>query len=51
VEMGTNFVVGTDPQKITNAAFAALDGSAPATLRVPPLWDGHTAGRILNALT
>jgi UDP-N-acetylglucosamine 2-epimerase (non-hydrolysing) len=51
VSLGTNKIVGTDPRRITNAAFAALDGSAPATLRVPPLWDGHTADRILNALT
>ena len=51
VEMGTNVVVGTDPQRIVNAAFAALDGAAKQTpIAVPPLWDGHTADRILNSL-
>lgn len=52
VEMGTNTIVGTSTEKITRAAFKVLDtppgkGAAP---RVPPLWDGHTADRILDAL-
>ncbi len=51
VEMGTNVVAGTDPQKITGAALAALDRSKPVNYQVPPLWDGHTAERILSALT
>jgi UDP-N-acetylglucosamine 2-epimerase (non-hydrolysing) len=55
VELGTNKIVGTDTGKITGAAFAALDSAsaapeAAATRRVPPLWDGHTAPRILDAL-
>ena len=51
VEMGTNVVAGTDPQKITGAALAALGRSKPVNYQVPPLWDGHTAERILSALT
>lgn len=50
VEMGTNTVVGTDREKITSAAFAALNGSIMKDRRVPPLWDGHSADRILDAL-
>ena len=51
VELGTNVVVGTDPKKITTTAFAVLDSPcAGDSLRVPPLWDGHTADRILNDL-
>ena len=50
VEMGTNTVAGTNPQRITEAAFAALDRSKPENYRVPPLWDGHTAERVLDAL-
>jgi UDP-N-acetylglucosamine 2-epimerase (non-hydrolysing) len=50
VEMGTNTIVGTDPQKITKAAFAAIDQGPPRSHRIPPLWDGHTADRILDSL-
>jgi UDP-N-acetylglucosamine 2-epimerase (non-hydrolysing) len=51
VELGTNTVVGTDRDKITTAAFAALNGSITSDRRVPHLWDGHTADRILGALS
>src|SRR5688500_8697559 len=50
VEQGTNTIVGTNPEKITNAAFAALNGSLTTSRQVPALWDGHTADRILDAL-
>jgi UDP-N-acetylglucosamine 2-epimerase (non-hydrolysing) len=49
VTMGTNKIVGSDPEKIVAAAFAALDQSAKSTAGIP-LWDGHTAERILAAL-
>ena len=51
VEMGTNTVVGTDPERITSRARAALHSNGNRASRVPPFWDGHTAGRILSALT
>jgi UDP-N-acetylglucosamine 2-epimerase (non-hydrolysing) len=51
VELGTNTIAGTNPANIIKAAFGALDHppdrSAP---RIPTLWDGHTADRILDAL-
>ena len=50
VEMGTNVVVGTDTARIISAATAALNGSARTSPRQPPLWDGHTSERILDAL-
>jgi UDP-N-acetylglucosamine 2-epimerase (non-hydrolysing) len=51
VEMGTNIVVGTNPERITAAAFAALDARQNHdSARVPPLWDGHAAERICEAL-
>jgi len=49
VEMGTNVIVGTDTAKIVSAATAALNGSAKKTTRQPPLWDGRTSERILDA--
>jgi UDP-N-acetylglucosamine 2-epimerase (non-hydrolysing) len=49
VEAGTNRVVGTDPDAIVAAALAALDGEErPA--RLPALWDGAAAGRIVAVL-
>lgn len=51
VEMGTNIIAGTEPANITRAAFRALDNRPnTSALCVPPLWDGHTADRILDAL-
>jgi len=51
VEMGTNTIAGTNPANITKAAFRALGKPrSSAAPRVPPLWDGHTADRILDAL-
>ncbi len=50
VELGTNVVVGTDPDKIIPAARNALNGVAKPAAQQPPLWDGHTSERILDAL-
>jgi UDP-N-acetylglucosamine 2-epimerase (non-hydrolysing) len=52
VELGTNRVVGTDEARIVSEAEAALRvvrGTEPP--RVPPLWDGRAADRVLDALT
>lgn len=49
VSLGTNKIVGTNPEKIVAEALAALQ--QPARLRVDiPLWDGKTAERIVDAL-
>ena len=50
VEMGTNVIVGTNATKIITEATAALNGSAKRAARQPPLWDGQTSERILDAL-
>ncbi len=49
VEYGTNRLVGTNPGKMLSAAREILNGRRPAG-RLPELWDGHAAGRIVEVL-
>ena len=46
-EIGTNVLVGTDPQRIVLEATSILDGSTRAG-RIPEKWDGHAAERIVE---
>jgi len=49
VTEGTNVIVGNDTAAILSAVEDALvSGGKPG--RIPDLWDGHTAGRIADAL-
>jgi UDP-N-acetylglucosamine 2-epimerase (non-hydrolysing) len=49
VTEGTNRIVGNDPEVIKREALAALEQPARAA-RVPELWDGHAAVRIVDAI-
>jgi UDP-N-acetylglucosamine 2-epimerase (non-hydrolysing) len=49
VTEGTNRLVGSDAETIKREALAALEQPTPAT-RAPDLWDGHAAGRIVDAI-
>ncbi|MBX9965132.1 MAG: UDP-N-acetylglucosamine 2-epimerase (non-hydrolyzing) [Burkholderiales bacterium] len=49
VDVGTNRVVGVDPQAIVAAAASILDGRAKVG-RIPELWDGRAAERIVQIL-
>ena len=52
IEMGTNVLVGIDPQKIRDAAAQILNlKSEVSNKKIPPLWDGETAKRICDELT
>lgn len=52
IEIGTNTLVGTDPEKIRSAANRILKGAAEnLRAKIPPLWDGRAAERICNALS
>jgi len=44
---GTNTLVGADPDRIRKAARRVLDGETTKA-RAPDLWDGQTAGRIVD---
>ena len=48
-EVGTNQVVGTDPQRIL-AAYRQATGGQWRKPQVPPLWDGQAARRIVELL-
>ena len=51
IEMGTNVLVGTETDKIKQAAFDVLDsGTSEKEIKIPPLWDGKAAGRICDEL-
>ena len=50
VEQGTNVLVGLDPQRIIEAGLTILAKPPPAG-RVPELWDGKAAARIVDILS
>jgi UDP-N-acetylglucosamine 2-epimerase (non-hydrolysing) len=51
VSMGTNRVVGRDPQQLLYAALEVLESPrVGATGMRPPLWDGRSASRIARVL-
>jgi UDP-N-acetylglucosamine 2-epimerase (non-hydrolysing) len=49
IECGTNRLVGADPTAMLAAARQALNGRRPSG-RLPQLWDGHAAERIVDIL-
>jgi len=48
-EVGTNLLVGTDPEDIRRTALSILD-SPPVRRAIPEKWDGHAGERIADAL-
>ncbi len=51
IEMGTNVLVGTEPEAIKVGAGKALGNDRNSDAKIPPLWDGKAAGRICDALS
>ena len=50
VACGTNRVVGTEPERIVEAAETILAGDVPRPARQPELWDGRASERIADIL-
>jgi UDP-N-acetylglucosamine 2-epimerase (non-hydrolysing) len=48
-ELGSNILVGTDPERIKSAAFSVLNGSVRESV-IPEKWDGQAASRIVDIL-
>jgi UDP-N-acetylglucosamine 2-epimerase (non-hydrolysing) len=51
IELGTNVLVGTDPEKIKQVALDVLSIQQKRDTKIPPLWDGHAAVRICDVLS
>jgi UDP-N-acetylglucosamine 2-epimerase (non-hydrolysing) len=49
ISHGTNLLIGTDPEKIVRSARRILGGDGKSG-RIPPLWDGKAAERIVEIL-
>jgi UDP-N-acetylglucosamine 2-epimerase (non-hydrolysing) len=49
VSMGTNHLVGRDPERMLSTAHALLPQSGRSH-RIPDLWDGHASDRIADVL-
>jgi len=49
-EVGTNQIVGQDPERIL-AAYSRVMGGGAGSGGVPPLWDGRAAERIVDVLS
>jgi UDP-N-acetylglucosamine 2-epimerase (non-hydrolysing) len=49
VSLGTNYLIGIDPEKIMKTVAAILEGKGK-TGEIPPLWDGNAGGRIVEIL-
>ena len=50
IEQGTNRLVGREPAALVTAARASLQAPRGGHHRIPPLWDGATAPRVLDEL-
>jgi UDP-N-acetylglucosamine 2-epimerase (non-hydrolysing) len=45
IELGTNLLVGTNPERIRSEAIKVLEGKGKQG-RIPDKWDGHAGERI-----
>jgi len=50
VKLGTNILVGDDPQRMVAEAFRALNGKGKESQKILEKWDGQAASRIVNCI-
>jgi UDP-N-acetylglucosamine 2-epimerase (non-hydrolysing) len=50
VEKGTNLFVSTNREQVVKKAMQVINGKARASGKIPPLWDGKAASRIVKIL-
>lgn len=49
VEMGSNYLIGTDPKQILETVAMILDGKGKK-FQIPPYWDGKAGHRIIDVI-
>ena len=50
VEQGTNLLVSTDANKVIEESLKVIDNQIKSDRRIPELWDGNAAQRIVDIL-
>ena len=50
ITMGTNYLVGTNPDRILQTALDVIAGNKKKCF-IPPLWDGQAGARIIDIIT
>ncbi len=50
VEQGTNLLVSADANKVIEESLKAIDNKIKSNRKIPELWDGNAAERIVNIL-
>ena len=50
VEQGTNLLISTDKKQVIEKALEAINGKIERNKKIPELWDGKAAQRIVEVL-
>ena len=50
VSQGTNLIISTDKTKILEKSLGVIDGTIKVKNKIPELWDGKAAERIVKVL-
>ena len=50
VSQGTNLIISTDKTKVLEKSLGVIDGTIKVKNKIPELWDGKAAERIVKVL-